>query len=455
MNRISIPGSMRRAAGLSLIELMIAMVLGLLVAAGIVSVFQSTSGSNRVQRQLAVLQEEGRFAITRMKDDLSLANSQYCSNTGGTAGVTDAGVSLDALRSPTIYANASGAIAGAMYDLTTTVPDATTASSLPSYLYMRGYDCTTTGCDPVDPNTAHLSAETPIPAQGTAVGKRVLGSSVLTVRYLDPTKGWAINPNGSATGSTIQSSNGTLLEIDLQKGPGDKTDPTDPKNFAANDLALYTDCSTGEIFAQTGAGTAVMKPAAANSAQPGDLGAGNPGANAPKLFDFNKDFNTVTYWVEVMDNGNGGTTGALMRRVNGVNSELVRGVERLDFKYGVINANGLTEFLSAKQVDTATDGAGNSIPCPPGVSLVGVMPTTGCLWRAVKTIQVNLLMDGQTPLYTLSTDEMKYIYTADPNAKSYPISPSSYAVTAAAQGFPDQLLRREFTTLVSLRNYNP
>ena len=48
--------------GLTLIELMVAMVLGLLVAAGIVTVFVSTSTSNKAQNQLARLQEEGRFA---------------------------------------------------------------------------------------------------------------------------------------------------------------------------------------------------------------------------------------------------------------------------------------------------------------------------------------------------------------------------------------------------------
>jgi type II secretory pathway component PulJ len=51
-----------RHKGITLVELMIAMVLGLLVAAGIITVLISTSNSNKAQMQLARLQEEGRFA---------------------------------------------------------------------------------------------------------------------------------------------------------------------------------------------------------------------------------------------------------------------------------------------------------------------------------------------------------------------------------------------------------
>ncbi len=77
--------------------------------------------------------------------------------------------------------------------------------------------------------------------------------------------------------------------------------------------------------------------------------------SAPKLFDVNRDFRTVTYYLRVVSVNNDGKapfTGALMRRVNGgvasagggSEDELVRGVERLDFRYGVEDANGNTSF---------------------------------------------------------------------------------------------------------------
>ena len=66
-----------RVPGFTLIELMIAMVLGLLVAAGIVTVFASTSSSNKPQNQLAQLQEAGRFAVTRISTDLRSIRSAH------------------------------------------------------------------------------------------------------------------------------------------------------------------------------------------------------------------------------------------------------------------------------------------------------------------------------------------------------------------------------------------
>ena len=71
----------RNADGFSLIELMVAMVLGLLVAAGIVTLFAATSKTNKVQDALARLQENGRFAVTRMDNDLRQVAGQYCANT--------------------------------------------------------------------------------------------------------------------------------------------------------------------------------------------------------------------------------------------------------------------------------------------------------------------------------------------------------------------------------------
>lgn len=67
-----------RTAGLSLIELLVALALGLLVSAGIITIFLSTSASNRVQTQMARMQEDGRFAIGQLMDDLSLNRPGFC-----------------------------------------------------------------------------------------------------------------------------------------------------------------------------------------------------------------------------------------------------------------------------------------------------------------------------------------------------------------------------------------
>jgi len=443
---------LRGQYGLTLIELMVAMVLGLLVAAGIVTVFASTSSSSKSQNQLARLQEEGRFAITRLSSDLAMANGQYCTNSGGVAKPGSGGTYLDHLRTPKVYAKN---LAGALGDVTTawgatsgavTYPAAPAASySMPSFLFMRGYDCTLTACTPVDPNAAVSG----IPAMGTALNSRVKGTDVITVRYVNPSAGWSI---GSAGGSSIATSSsvGTISSITLNPIAGEPP----ISNFTNGDLVMLADCSSAQIFAVTNA-AGVLTPDTANNFTDSAPAAQQP-ESAPAVFSVNRDFQTVTYYLKVVSVNNDNKapfTGALVRRVNGGTAnaarggsedELVRGVERLDFKYGVQDASGNTSFLTAKQVDDST-------ACPP--SEINPVTSAGCLWRGVKSIEVNLLMDGQVPLYTLAASDLQYRYSADANPGL--LAPSGHAIKPSDQGFPDQLLRREFTALVAVRNYNP
>lgn len=71
------------AQGFSLIELMIALTIGLLLSGGIIFLFSSTSRVSSSQEAVARLQENGRYAMSMILDDLRMARGQYCSNTGG------------------------------------------------------------------------------------------------------------------------------------------------------------------------------------------------------------------------------------------------------------------------------------------------------------------------------------------------------------------------------------
>ncbi|MEW9573051.1 PilW family protein [Rhodanobacter sp. Si-c] len=426
-----------RAHGFSLIELMVAMVLGLLVAAGIITVFLSTSSSNRAQNQLAQLQEEGRFAITRLVGDLRMANGQYCSNTGGTATQGGSGVFMDGLRAPRIYATD---IENALSDLTTAwgaAPyPAKPAESyyLPAYFSMRGYDCDKSSCAPNVPAS--------LPAPGKAVGSRVVGTSVLTLRYLDAGAGWSLEGNSIV----VPGAGGLVDHVTVVPAAGE---PAIADHYAAPDLLMLADCSNASVFAASLQG---------NAFYPQDAGAGNysrPKAqqpqSAPRLFNFSRDYKTVTWYLQVVDNGSGGTTGALMRRENGNAEEVVRGVERLDFLYGIEDGNGNTRYLGASDVDTRANG---DIPCSPSwqAPLGG---DVGCLWRGIKSIEVRLLMDGQQDLASLGMAERNYTYAGDGITTPEAPGAAGRKVTPAEQGFADTMLRREFSALVSVRNYNP
>jgi type IV pilus assembly protein PilW len=443
----------RRPRGFTLIELMVAMVLGLIVAAGIITVFASTSTGNRVQNQLASLQENGRFVVTRLKSDLRMANGQYCTNSGGVAKAAAASqVYLDGLRAPKVYAKS---LTAAMADVTTAwgatsgnvYPAAPTAAySLPSYLFMRGYDCSKTACLPADPHTT-VSA---IPDMGTAVGKRVVGTDVITVRYMNSSRGWSV-VDDSVAGTHMAvaaSSPNTIKNITLAQSSSAEPPLSD---FGATDLAMLADCSNAQVFAISKAGSVLTPDSSGNFSTP----APQQPLSAPKLFDFNRDFQTVTYYLSVVDNGSGlgHKTGALIRRVNGgagqpggSEDELVRGVERLDFRYGVEDATGKVRYLSAGDVDKAT-----GITCPPGEP--DALTTAGCLWRAVSSIEINMVLDGQVPLFTLPASELTYSYGID--GQTSPQAPSAHTIKPSDQGFEDEMIRREFTAVVSVRNFNP
>jgi type IV pilus assembly protein PilW len=439
---------------MSLIELMIAMLLGLLVSAGVIAVFTSSSRSGLAQEQLAHLQEEGRFAITQIRDDLTMAGAPYCSGSGGNGRLSASGIYLDQLRAPTIYASDPVALMAAMNDVTTPwgnpYPSAPTEPySLPSFLAMRGYDCSASDCKPVDPSSKRNRNGFSIPAMGKAVNDRVVGASVLTVRYLDPSGGWALASDGRGIAANA---NGSLsMDLDMM------TSKLTPKAFDSGDpLAMLADCSQAQIFAVSGQTTSKLVSSSSNFIPPAVF----QNMVAPKLFNLSLDWRTVTYFLRVVDSGDGTghTTGALIRRVNGGSTgarggsseEVARGIERLDFKYGVQLSDGRVRYYTAEQVDNSSGPDCFPVPLP-----IRGSQDRGCLWRSVSLIEVNLLLDGQQPLYSLTPDELTYTYASDGIFEPASPTEGGRKVTPLQQGFPLSMLRREFTTVVALRNTLP
>lgn len=69
-----------RQQGLTLIEMMVAMVLGLLLTFGILQVFLSTKNVYRMQADMARIQENGRFAVDILSRDIRMAGYSGCGN---------------------------------------------------------------------------------------------------------------------------------------------------------------------------------------------------------------------------------------------------------------------------------------------------------------------------------------------------------------------------------------
>jgi len=72
------PSVIKKQRGLSLIELMIALVLGLFITAGMIQLFIHSKQSYRIQENLSRVQENGRFAMEFLARDIRMAGYWGC-----------------------------------------------------------------------------------------------------------------------------------------------------------------------------------------------------------------------------------------------------------------------------------------------------------------------------------------------------------------------------------------
>lgn len=68
--------------GFTIVEVMIAMVIGLLLTGGVIQIFTSVSATNRVHEDTARMQENGRMALEIMGRDIRMADFWGCAASG-------------------------------------------------------------------------------------------------------------------------------------------------------------------------------------------------------------------------------------------------------------------------------------------------------------------------------------------------------------------------------------
>ena len=430
-----------RARGFSLIELMVAMALGLLVSAGIITAFSASSRSSKAQNALSRVQENGRYALTRLESDLRMYGAQFRFASTGAGYKT----------------NAADAPVGAAYPRTSIFLNTTRAfvppdgggaanpvmNGWPSNLYApisarfggQGYDCAGATCTPAVP-TGTLG----LPDAAVAADKRVPGADVLTLRY-QRGSGWPYTP--SATGVNPPT-------LTLTPAAGDET-----PNFQNGDFALLSDCGVPQIVAVNVAGNVltVVDLKDATMFQPS---AKNEKCD-PRVFNASRDWNTVTYWLKLIDDPNPQAPAnrlvpVLMRSDNGVAEELVQGVERLDFLYSVADLSGRVRFLNASEMTAQSNATGCPMPSMDFAAQTTADPNwrePGCLWRAVRGIEVHLLMNTIDNQFDLAAADQAYRYSIDtgttPAAPTGATMPSTGIQTGA-------MMRREFLTYAAVRN---
>lgn len=438
---------LNRRKGFTILELLIAMLIGLLLLGGISSLFLGTSRANSLQERLARLQENGRYATQRIEQDLRAAASPYCNGFSGVSATLPevpgalpvwARMPME-IRVPSINLPDSGG----MRSVNISTGARSTAAATAPYLlsprfFMQGYRCTTgTACTPA------LPVATMFPAAGLTAGARVPNSDILTIRYLRGT-GWPIIgvPNCDSDG-----------EITIGPDVGD-----DPINLTDGQLAMVGLCSRAPVVLP-------VASVAGNLIKTGETltGAAPPKCSVPasdvRLFNFSTDFVTVTYYLafrvndnpDAPANANGQRlTPTLIRRENGVEQEVVRGVDRLEFTFAVEGRDGFTRMLAAPQVENRL---GNSIDCPlkPLGMAPGFATTTGqepgCMWRAVTRVEANLLVNSVDTLAGLDPVTLSYVYR---NAATTPGANTLLPSGVTHENMP----RREFIASIAVRGGN-
>lgn len=395
----------RRAGGFSLVELMIALVLGLLVAEGIYILFAAAGKVNTTQTALSRLQENGRIAMSLIADDLRSAGRLACGSKASPLVFTDA-----------LPAHVAGqpAEARAPADLAGGTP-----YPLDRGIFIGGSRCAAKSCSP---------AIAGVPAAGLAAGDKPPGTDVLSVRYL---QGDGLAADAA---SQVCDADGRIAALNLRRVPGDAV----LDGLKSSHLALLAGCTQAQIF-QAGVQGDTVQPVV------GGLGApkcSSADAHA-RLFDLDAQLQTSVYYLQLADDGKvrGRKVAALMRRTNGVAAEVVQGVERFDLRYSLTDAAGNAHWLDADELGRHVAADGGVLQC---AAAGAVQP---CSWKDVDAVEISLLVNTVDDLPAESAaDAWDYRYSVDGDKVLRPAA--AMPVTGLPSG---RMLRREFRTVVALR----
>ena len=276
-----------RARGFSLVELMIAMVIGLVVIGGAITVFSGSRSTSELNRTVTELQESARFALGSIVRDVRMAGFQGC------ADVNTSPAAIQALGAP----------------VTDLAASAFTASRVET-------DGTWTPAPP--------AGFTP-PASG-ASGAPVPGTHAIVVQFGNPVV-HRIEP------MALTSSPVVLADTDAASA-----------SLVAGDYALVSNCSTADVFRISGTAGSTLQHLNADNASnllSANYGAGNtPGANETRAFVMRFESNVYYVGDTGRTNAAGDRVRALYRQTLPYGSaanppiEMVEGVANLKVRLG-------------------------------------------------------------------------------------------------------------------------
>lgn len=306
---------MKQQRGFSLVELMVAITLGLIATAAVMSIFVGTRNASQATSGMGALTDSGRFALNFIQYSARSAGYMACNTAARQTSILNAGTSpLPFNYTESIggfEANGTGS-AGAYTILATPAVDGTNADWA-------------AGTDPTD-YTGGLD-----PALNSLVVK---GNDVFIIR--------STLPGTQSTYVTNIASGAANFQVNLGVG------------LSANQLAVISDCAKSVVFQIGG----VSGPGA-NAVVSFSLGGSTPGNAAgsfPVTFAAGSQvtaLDTVAYYIGV---GSDGDSALFSYDLNGTGTftanELVPDIENMQVLYGLDTSQtqSVSNYVTADQV---------------------------------------------------------------------------------------------------------
>lgn len=285
---------MFKQRGLSLVELMIAITLGLILMAGVIQMFVGSKTTFYSQQGMSRVQETGRLALEYLSRDVRMAGYMGCPTRSQLGGMSITSI----LNSPTSF----------RWDYVTGLEGYKfTSASATDYVTLSGL--------------SGLDGEAIVPLLNTDLVQIV---------------------SASGNGTTI-----TLDKEDTNFNTKEMTNITDGCGSGKNrynglcvgDIVVATDCIASKVFHATsitsdGTNIKVFHEAASVTVVPGNSAVtwGGP-ASTEYSFDSGAEIVQMQKMVYYIKNNTAGEP-TLWQWVNGQNNEVVEGVENLSLTYG-------------------------------------------------------------------------------------------------------------------------
>lgn len=307
--------------GFSIIELMIALLLGLILAAGIIQVFLGNRQSQRIEQTVSRMQENGRIALDMITQDARSSGFSGCASSvrGGSGQTTK-------ISSPSVYIKVKN-------------PTVSTVASTFTAQSAQGFERSKTGTW-----SPALSAN----LSGTDVDNARNGSDVIAVYY------------GADIGARISGS---------ANGSDDVIASVQPNSacFGKDDLVMVANCLSVDLIKVTNVtnctgATVTLKHDGTGNVD-GNLGGtySSVDSSGATLSDASKPrvmrFSQVAYYVKDTGrkNPSGGAIFSLYRYSSGAAQELVEGVEFLKLEFGESLTSGNIRYVTASDASLNWD----------------------------------------------------------------------------------------------------